>query len=106
MVAHGTDELVALDIGNAAIVKGPLEQGCASEGPYDVVLIEGAIEQIPSAIVDQLKEGGRLVSVQGIGRAGSAMTYTKLDGELRGAPAFNCSVAPLPGFQKEAAFVF
>ncbi len=106
MVAHGTDELVALDIGNAAIVNGPLDQGCASEGPYDVVLIEGAVERIPSAIIDQLKEGGRLVSVQGIGRAASAMTYTKLDDELRGAPAFNCSVAPLPGFQKDAAFVF
>lgn len=106
MVAHGSDELLALDIGNAALVKGPLEQGCASEGPYDVVLIEGAIDEIPPALVEQLKEGGRLVTVRGVGRAGSAVQYTKLEGELRGVEAFNCAVAPLPGFQKAPAFVF
>lgn len=106
MVSQGSEELLALDIGNAALVAGPLAKGCPGEGPYDVILLEGAIEDIPGEIVEQLKDGGRLVTVRGLGRAGSAMSYTKIDGALRGTSVFNCAVMPLPGFEKAPAFVF
>lgn len=106
MVERGGEELLALDIGNAALTNGPLEQGCEAEGPYDVIFLEGAVENIPDALGEQLKDGGRLIAVRGLGRAADAMVYTKLDGEMRGAAAFNCAVAPLPGFQRTPDFVF
>lgn len=106
MVTEGAETLLSLDIGNAALIAGPLIKGCAGEGPYDVVMIEGAVEVVPPALVEQLKDGGRLVAVRGIGRAGEAVTFTKINGELHGVTAFNCAVAPLPGFQAEPAFVF
>lgn len=106
MVAQGTDEVVALDIGNVALNVGSLTEGRASEGPYDVVVIEGAVEEIPETLVAQLKEDGRLVAVRGTGRAAEATVYRKMDGVLRGLSAFNCAVAPLPGFEKAPAFVF
>ncbi|MBX9946488.1 MAG: protein-L-isoaspartate O-methyltransferase, partial [Reyranella sp.] len=47
-------------------VTGRLEDGVADGAPYDVVLIEGAVRQLPQKILDQMAEGGRLtVTVAG-----------------------------------------
>lgn len=72
MVKKATDLLSDLEIVNVAVVEGNLTQGQANQGPYDVILINGAVEQVPSALTDQLKDGGRLVTVvmeNGFGRA-------------------------------------
>src|SRR5712671_5221640 len=49
------------DLSTAKIVTGPLAQGCAGEGPYDVILLQGSAEVVPPALFDQLKNGGRLI---------------------------------------------
>jgi protein-L-isoaspartate(D-aspartate) O-methyltransferase len=72
MVKKATDILSDLEIVNVAVVEGGLAQGQANQGPYDVILVNGAVEQVPSALTDQLKDGGRLVTVvieNGYGRA-------------------------------------
>ncbi len=72
MVKKATDILSDLEIVNVAVVEGGLAQGQANQGPYDVILVNGAVEQIPAALTDQLKDGGRLVTVvieNGYGRA-------------------------------------
>ncbi len=72
MVKKATDILSDLEIVNVAVVEGGLAQGQANQGPYDVILVNGAVEHIPSALTDQLKDGGRLVTVvieNGYGRA-------------------------------------
>ena len=48
---------------NVAVTSGALVDGAPKHGPYDVVLIEGAVQDIPDALVDQLKEGGRIVAI-------------------------------------------
>jgi protein-L-isoaspartate(D-aspartate) O-methyltransferase len=53
-----------------------------------------------------LKDGGRLVVVEGAGNAGKAMLYGKNDGVISGRRAFNSAVKPLPGFEKVAEFEF
>jgi protein-L-isoaspartate(D-aspartate) O-methyltransferase len=53
-------ELVAASGPDAKLVDGPLEEGYARAAPYDQILIDGAVEFIPDAIVDQLADGGRL----------------------------------------------
>jgi protein-L-isoaspartate(D-aspartate) O-methyltransferase len=87
------------------IVTGPLAQGYASGAPYDVILLEGSAEVVPPALVDQLKEGGRLVGVLGRG-PGKAMFYRRAEGEFSGRPVFDAAAAPLPGFAKPPEFVF
>ena len=42
------------------IVEGPLDEGHAKDAPYDQILIDGAVEYLPDAIVEQLADGGRL----------------------------------------------
>ena len=101
-----TQTLMDLRCDNAVVTNGPLEAGLASEGPYDVIYIGGAVEELPTTLTDQLKEGGRLVVVQGTGNAGVARLVSRDNGVIGSRDAFNCAVMPLPGFEKEAEFEF
>ncbi|EJF86399.1 protein-L-isoaspartate O-methyltransferase family protein [Candidatus Bartonella washoeensis] len=91
---------------NVVVVHGPLEQGYAVEGPYDVIFIEGSVDFIPEYIFDQMKNYGRLVVVEGHGNAGVARIYVKEDGIISVRRAFNLAVKCLPGFLKAPDFVF
>jgi protein-L-isoaspartate(D-aspartate) O-methyltransferase len=101
-----TDVLVDLGIENAVVVEGPLAEGYASEGPYDVVLIDGAVEVLPDDLTNQLKPDGRLVVVEGLGGAGAAKLYQKSGDAVSSRFGFNASVGLLPGFSKAEVFVF
>jgi protein-L-isoaspartate(D-aspartate) O-methyltransferase len=106
LAAAAKANLASLAIDNAKVVTGPLDAGYPAEGPYDVIFLDGAVEVLPPALFEQLREGGRLVAVVGYGRSAMATLYTKSDGHLGQRPAFNTDVRPLPGFRKPAAFVF
>ncbi|MCB1460859.1 MAG: protein-L-isoaspartate O-methyltransferase [Nitratireductor sp.] len=104
LAAFATSKLGELGYGNVAVVEGDLAAGCAAEAPYELILVDGAIGQVPSALADQLKEGGRLVAVEGSGNSASARIWVREDGRLSSRHLFNCSLAPLPGLQKEPEF--
>ena len=85
---------------------GPAE-GFAGSAPYDVVLIEGEVPEIPPVLAQQLAEGGRLVGVVGDGRRnGRAVLGQKLGGSFTTSAAFDCAAAPLPAFARSVGFVF
>jgi protein-L-isoaspartate(D-aspartate) O-methyltransferase len=90
----------------AKIVTGPLSRGCAGEGPYDVIVLQGSAEAVPAALSDQLKNGGRLVCVLGRGPAAKAMLFRRIEGEFSGRPVFDAAATPLPGFATPPQFVF
>ena len=98
--------LMDLGIGNVAGVTGPLEAGYASEGPYDVILLDGSVDVVPDGLFAQLKEEGRLVAVIGRGRAAPAMVFTKTGDDIGSRPVFDAFAPPLPGFAKPKVFVF
>ncbi len=106
LAAQSTQTLMDLGCDNAVVTNGPLQKGLASEGPYDVIFVGGAVENLPNDLIDQLKDGGRLVVVQGTGNAGVARIYSRDNNVIGSRDAFNCAVMPLPGFEKEASFVF
>lgn len=106
LAERATSILADLGFDNAVVVNGPLRAGYAAEGPYDVIVLEGAVGEIPAALFDQLRDGGRLVAVEGYGNAGVARLYVKADGVVTGRRGFNAAVKPLPGFEKAPAFVF
>jgi protein-L-isoaspartate(D-aspartate) O-methyltransferase len=106
LAALASETLVDLGIANAAVVTGPIVEGYPSEGPYDVIVLGGAVEYVPETLFSQLKEGGRLVGVIGYGRAASATIFTRTEGEIGSRVAFNAHVCPLPGFAKPKVFVF
>lgn len=87
-------------------VVGPHKAGAASQGPFDVIFVNGAVEEIPRAWVEQLKEGGRLVAILSEGPAGKAYFWVKKAGALSSRFAFDATVPLLPGFERSRSFVF
>lgn len=98
--------LAELDCVNVTVVTGPLDQGYSAESPYDVIFLGGAVEYVPDTLLDQLSEGGRLVTVIGRGNAARTHLFLKEDGVVSSRAEFNAAVMPLPGFQREKGFVF
>ncbi|MBO0344590.1 protein-L-isoaspartate O-methyltransferase [Roseibium sp. CAU 1637] len=106
LARQASEAIVELGIENASVVEGKLSEGLASEGPYDVIFVDGAVEELPAPLMSQLKDGGRLVVVEGLGGAGTVQLYQKAGGKASGRFAFNASVGPLPGFDRPAEFQF
>ena len=91
---------------NVKVVTGALENGVAGEGPFDVIFVSGASEQVPQALFQQLADGGRLVAVLGYGNASRAHLFVKDRGVVGSTPEFNTALKPLPGFRKAVEFQF
>lgn len=89
---------------NVAVINGALAEGASKHGPYDVVLIEGAVEDIPDALIDQLKVGGRIVAIFLEGALGTARVGYKDGQGVSWRFAFNAAAPVLPGFEKRREF--
>jgi len=88
------------------VVEGSLEDGYQAKAPYDLILIDGAVDDVPEAIVDQLKDGGRLgvaLNDRGITRL---MVGIKAQGGIGYHSIADSAVAALPGFKRPRAFTF
>jgi protein-L-isoaspartate(D-aspartate) O-methyltransferase len=83
MVRRATDALSDANIDTVAVLEGPLAEGYASEGPFDAILLGGAVEEVPIHLVSQLREGrhGRWATwnrrrrARGIDQAGRRWPY-------------------------------
>lgn len=91
-------------IDNAAVMAGPLAEGAAKSGPYDVIMAQGAVERVPQAILDQLREGGRIVCIFAEAALGVVRIGQKIDGTVNWRFTFNAGAPVLAGFEAEAAF--
>ncbi|RXV66168.1 protein-L-isoaspartate O-methyltransferase [Roseovarius sp. A46] len=89
---------------NVVMVEGALSAGAPDHGPYDVILVEGAIEHLPEAITGQLKEGGRIACLFSEDALGVIRIGYKIDGRMNWRYAFNAGAPVLPGFERHAAF--
>ncbi len=88
------------------LVQGPLTQGYAAGAPYDLILIDGAVEFIPEAIIGQLVDGGRIATAL-LDRGVSRIAIGRRAGEGFGiAPLTDRAAAILPGFLKPKMFSF
>ena len=87
---------------------GSLEAGAAATGPYEVILIEGAVRQVPPAILEQLADGGRMGTIVAgpSGALGSAQLFVKVGGVASGRPLFDAGTPVLPGFAPPPRFIF
>ena len=108
MVEKAQETLVSIGTDNAVAIKGRLTEGFANEGPYDAILIEGAVETMPERILQQLGNGGRLVAVWRPEDAavGVASIWTKAGNEFVRKPLFDAQVPVLDEFRCKRDFVF
>lgn len=96
--------LAAEGCDNAAVIEAPLSAGSAKHGPYDVIAIQGAAETVPQALLDQLKEGGRIGAIFMEGALGVCRIGHKIDGRVNWRFAFNATAPVLPGFEAARGF--
>jgi protein-L-isoaspartate(D-aspartate) O-methyltransferase len=106
LVQRAEENFAALGVANVSVVRGSLSAGWPSRAPYDAIILQGATEVEPRALLSQLKVGGRLVCVHGHSAAGKAVIYRRADGEAGAWPLFDATAATLPGFAATPAFIF
>lgn len=100
-----TKALEELGVDNAAVVTGDLEVGYPSEGPYDAIIVEGTIDAMPPGLLDQLKDGGRLVAIES-GIPSEGVIWRRMGRTFDRRIAFEAAAPVVPGFQKNREFVF
>jgi protein-L-isoaspartate(D-aspartate) O-methyltransferase len=88
------------------LVKGPLAKGWPKKGPYDFILIDGAVEHVPKAIADQAADGAQI----SLALADRGVTRLAIGRVVAGAFGMNvyadAAAAILPGFEKPRGFSF
>ncbi len=94
-------------LSNVNVLEGSLEAGAKGNAPFDVIILEGRVAEVPQSLISQLADGGRLVAVVGEAEMARANVYTVSGTAVAVRGVFDASVAALPGFtKKKPAFVF
>ncbi|KQO72018.1 protein-L-isoaspartate O-methyltransferase [Methylobacterium sp. Leaf469] len=88
------------------LVEAPLEAGAPASGPYDGILVNGRVEVRPQALLEQLKEGGRLVCVIGQPRAAKATLFVRTGDAYGARPLFDATLPVLGPFAAANDFAF
>lgn len=95
-----------LGIDNAVSVSGPLPEGQAKQGPFDVIFINGCIAAAPEALLQQLSDGGRLVCAQPVDGTQKAHIYRRIGDGISTKIAFDVAVPHLSVFDPAPGFEF
>lgn len=96
LAEHGAD--------NVVVHVGALSEGAAEHGPYDVIILQGGVEEFPKSLEEQLKDGGRVACLFMAGTLGEMRLGYKSNGVMSWRFTFNAGAPVLPGFQKERSF--
>lgn len=104
LAADATRALAAQGVDNAAVMAAALTAGAPKHGPYDVITVQGGVEQMPDAILAQLKDGGRIGAIFMEGALGTVKIGYKEGGRMTWRFAFNAAAPVLPGFAAERSF--
>jgi protein-L-isoaspartate(D-aspartate) O-methyltransferase len=96
--------LAEQNVDNVVMQAGPLSEGAAEHGPYDVILVQGGVEELPNSLLDQLKDGGRIACVRMTGALGDVQIGHKLDGDVNWRSVFNAGAPVLKDFVRARAF--
>ena len=98
---------------NIEIKTSALHLGCPGSAPYDVILINGAVEEVPEEILEQLSENGRLVTVRNVAcrpsetiGLGRGIIVRRSGEQFVEQTLFDASVPLIQAFKKEQGFEF
>lgn len=104
MAAEAERRLSEAGVFNVAVLRAPLTEGAPKQGPYDAILVNGGVEDVPEAILAQLKEGGRIAALFVEGVLGVVRIGHCLNGRIVWRYAFNAGAPLLPGFERVRSF--
>ena len=108
--AAATALFAELGISNARAVTGPLGEGAAAQGPFDLILVNGAVEAGLERLFASLAPGGRLIAILRepgqVGLSGKATRFDRVAGKMSSKMLFDAAAPVLEGFERRAGFVF
>jgi protein-L-isoaspartate(D-aspartate) O-methyltransferase len=107
LAAMARENLAALEADNVVVVTRRLADGHEAQAPYNVVLINGAVAQVPARLTQQLADGGRMVTVVRDGSGpGKATLLRRIGDVVSSRTLFDAATPMLPEFQAAKGFVF
>lgn len=107
LAATARDNLRKAGVTNAEIIQADGAQGFAGQAPYDAILLTGSVAEVPQALLDQLKVGGRLLAIVGGDPVMQAVLHTRVNDSQFSRQALFDTMAPrLPGFAEPSRFHF
>lgn len=93
-------------LSGATVVRGSLGGGYPDNAPYNAIVIDGAVEEVPTALIDQLADGGRLTTGI-IDKGVSRLAFGRKSANAFGLThVADIEMVTLPGFAKPKTFVF
>lgn len=92
--------------GQVAIRSGPIGAGAPQDGPFDAILINGAIETRPDTLLAQLADGGRLACLRTEGRTCRALLYVRSGDAVGFRALFDATAPTLAEFRPAREFAF
>jgi protein-L-isoaspartate(D-aspartate) O-methyltransferase len=104
MSADAQFQLAEAGADNAIVHVGALTEGAPEHGPYDVIMVQGGVEELPDGLLDQLKDGGRIAVIFMNGALGEVKVGYKRGDQISWRFEFNAGAAVMPGFERAAAF--
>ena len=104
LAAEAQTQLSETGADNAVVHIGEPSEGAAEHGPYDAMLIQGGVEELPKALLGQLKDGGRIAAIFMDGVLGQVKIGYKSGEQISWRFAFNAGAPVLPGFAAAKEF--
>jgi protein-L-isoaspartate(D-aspartate) O-methyltransferase len=106
LAAEARRILADIRAGNVSVVEGALDRAGKAQGPYDVIVVEGTMADVPAGLFDQLKPEGRLVaSIGAPGKVPVANLFGKSGKGIAARAEFDARLPPLMQV-KDDSFVF
>ncbi len=107
LASAASSRITKLGLDNVVVEMGPINAGWSEQAPYDVIMVNGACDEISADLFSQLADGGRLCAIMsGEGGIGLATLFLKNGGVVSSRGLFNATVPLLPEFQLEEGFSF
>ena len=104
--------LAAANLRRAAVVNASVREadgahGLAGEAPFDAIVLSGSVAEVPQALLDQLKPGGRLIAIVGQEPVMRALLITRVSAtQFKRVELFDTVAPRLQGFPEPAPFRF
>ena len=107
LVESSSEILLNLNVNNAAIIKGNVVEGYVNQAPYNAILIEGAVNEVPKDILNQLSDNGKLATVENLDSSiGKAVKYEKAGNTFVKNILFDANLPILNSFKSKTSLNF
>ena len=106
LLSNSENAIKKNNINNVVFIKNEIVKGYNEQSPFNAIIIEGAIQEVPNNILNQLDKGGRLFAIVQEEEICSAKLFKKNGNSISEQKLFNCKMPVLSMFMKKNSFSF